>query len=270
VISTFASDGPTRSISSSTGRIADDPAEARRHLYRASALFAELSSAHGLEESERELRRVFGPAPEPAPAIARPTSLLGRRHRAPSLVAHSNAMRRVEALARRANVRFISATNADVHGEVAAGRFRQDLLFRLNTVEIHLPPLHERREDIPVLAEHFLRHRTRKYRKTIEGFDRTALDLLQNHSWPGNVRELEHVVERAVLMARGNLIQPGDLGLRAATDHVLRLDDMSLEEVEAHLIKKTLARFDGNAQKATEALGLSHSAFYQRLEKYGL
>jgi len=169
---------------------------------------------------------------------------------------------------RRADVRFISATNADVHSEVAGGRFRQDLLFRLNTVEIHIPPLRERREDIPVLAECFLRQRTLKYRKTIENLDQPALDQLQNYPWPGNVRELEHVIERAVLMARGSVIQSADLGLRAATDGAPRLEELSLEEVEAHLIRKTLTRFDGNALKAAEALGLSRSAFYRRLERY--
>src|SRR5882672_4704729 len=171
---------------------------------------------------------------------------------------------------RHANVRFISATNADVGVEVSAGRFRQDLLFRLNTVAIHLPPLRERREDISALAEYFLRQRTRKYRKAIESFDRTALGLLLNHPWPGNVRELEHVIERAVLMARGSSIQAADLGLRPASDNAPRLDEMSLEEVEAHLIRKTLARCEGNAQRAAEVLGLSRSAFYRRLEKYRL
>lgn len=171
---------------------------------------------------------------------------------------------------RRADVRFISATNADLRAEVAAGRFRQDLLFRLNTVELVIPPLRERREDILALANNFLRHQTGKYRKAIEGFAPATLEQLQNHSWPGNVRELEHVVERAILMARGRVIQPGDLGLRPTTGNAPLLDDMSLEEVEAHLIRKTLARCDGNAQKAADALGLSRSAFYRRLEKYRL
>jgi DNA-binding NtrC family response regulator len=171
---------------------------------------------------------------------------------------------------RRADVRFISATNADVRAEVAAGRFRQDLLFRLNTVEIHLPPLRERREDIPTLAARFLRLRSGKYRKAIDKFTPAALDQMQKHSWPGNIRELEHVVERAVLMARGNVIQPAELGLLPMSDNSPRLDEMSIEEVEAHLIRKTLARCEGNAQKAADALGLSRSAFYRRLEKYGL
>jgi len=171
---------------------------------------------------------------------------------------------------RHADVRLISASNADVRAEVAAGRFRQDLLFRLNTVEIHIPALRERREDIPALAGHFLRHRLRKYRKVIDGFDRAALDRMQAHSWPGNVRELEHVIERAVLMARDQVIHVSDLGLRQGSEGAPALEEMSLEEIEAHLIRKTLARCEGNAQKAADALGLSRSAFYRRLEKYRL
>jgi DNA-binding NtrC family response regulator len=171
---------------------------------------------------------------------------------------------------RRANVRTLSATNADARGEVAAGRFRQDLLFRLNTVEIHLPPLRERREDIPLLAAHFLRQHAGRYRKNAEGFESAALQLLQENAWPGNVRELDHAVERAVLMTQGGTIKTSDLALRAGRDAVPRIEDMSLEEVERHLIKRTLARCDGNAMKAAEALGLSRSAFYRRLEKHGL
>src|SRR6185436_3866065 len=171
---------------------------------------------------------------------------------------------------RRANVRFISATNADLRSEVAASRFRQDLLFRLNTVEIQVPPLRERREDIPPLAAQFLRQRAQRYRKSVSGFEPAALQLLLEHSWPGNVRELDHAVERAVLMAQGNTAKASDLGLRAENDSTPRIEDMSLDEVERYLIKKTLTRSDGNAMKAAEALGLSRSAFYRRLEKYGL
>jgi len=171
---------------------------------------------------------------------------------------------------RRSDARFISATNADLHADVAAGKFRQDLLFRLNTVEIHLPPLRERPEDLQPLAEHFLRNRVRKYRKAIEGFEAGALAQLRQHAWPGNVRELEHVVERAALMARGSLIQAADLGLRAPAGESPRLEEMSLEEVEAHLIQRTLARCGGNAMKAAEALGLSRSALYRRLERHKL
>jgi DNA-binding NtrC family response regulator len=169
----------------------------------------------------------------------------------------------------RANVRLVSATNADLPAEVAAGKFRQDLLFRLNTIQLHLPPLRERREDIELLAQHFLKQHVNRYRKAITGFDEGALQALRDYSWPGNVRELDHSVERGVLMAPGKVLRAPDLGLNAAAA-APRLEEMSIEEVEAFLIKKTLARCDGNARKAAEELGLSRSAFYRRLEKYGL
>ena len=169
---------------------------------------------------------------------------------------------------RHANVRIISATNSDLQAEVQAGRFRQDLLFRLNTIEIHVPALRERREDIPPLASHFLREHTRRYRKPIDALTPATIQALLSHQWPGNVRELDHVVERAVLMCKGDSIQPDHLGLRAARSELLSLDDLSLEEVEAVLIRKTLARCSGNARQAAEILGLSRSAFYRRLEKY--
>src|SRR3989475_5555520 len=169
-----------------------------------------------------------------------------------------------------ANVRIISATNANLADEVAAGRFRQDLLFRLNTIEIPLPPLRDRREDIMPLANSFLRIHAQRYRKELVGFDETARDRLLQHSFPGNVRELDHVIERAVLMARSPQIKAADLGLTTAGGESKTLEDMSLEEVEAFLIKKALARNNGNARKAAEALGLSRSAFYRRLQQYGL
>jgi DNA-binding NtrC family response regulator len=169
-----------------------------------------------------------------------------------------------------ANVRIISATNANLADEVAAGRFRQDLLFRLNTIEIALPPLRDRREDIMPLAKKFLADHAQRYRKELAGFDETARDRLMQHSYPGNVRELDHVIERAVLMARGPQIKAADLGLTTAGSESKSLEDMSLEEVEAFLIKKALARNNGNARKAAEALGLSRSAFYRRLQQYGL
>lgn len=170
----------------------------------------------------------------------------------------------------KADVRLISATNADPHREVEAGRFRRDLLFRLNTIEIQLPPLRDRVEDIPLLAEHGLREHARRYRKELAGFDDAALQALRQYPWPGNVRELEHAVERGVLMCRGDRIQASDLGLRPARDAEPRLEDLSLEDVERLMIRKAMARFDGSAQKAAEALGLSRSAFYRRLEKYQL
>ena len=169
-----------------------------------------------------------------------------------------------------ANVRIISATNANLADEVAAGKFRQDLLFRLNTIEIALPPLRDRREDIIPLAKKFLREHAQRYRKELAGFDETARDRLMQHSYPGNVRELDHVIERAVLMARGSQIKAPDLGLTTVGGESKSLEDMSLEEVEAFLIKKALARNNGNARKAAESLGLSRSAFYRRLQQYGL
>jgi DNA-binding NtrC family response regulator len=171
---------------------------------------------------------------------------------------------------RRVNVRVISATNADPFGEVAAGRFRQDLLFRLNTVEIRLPPLRERREDIPLLATHFLRQHAQRYRKRLSGFDAAAMQALAEHSWPGNVRELDHAVERGVLMTLGPVVRAADLSLKPSRDASSRLEDMSLEDVEAFLVKKAMARFDGNVSHAAEALGLSRSALYRRLQRYGL
>jgi DNA-binding NtrC family response regulator len=171
---------------------------------------------------------------------------------------------------RRANVRIISATNADLNAEVAAGRFRQDLLFRLNTIEIPMPPLRDRREDIPLLARHFLSQHAQRYRKRLGGFDAAAMQLLLDHGWPGNVRELDHAVERAVLMAQGDQVQGRDLGLRATREATTRIEDMSLEEVEGFLIKKALARYDGNVSHAAKALGLSRSALYRRLQRFGL
>lgn len=171
---------------------------------------------------------------------------------------------------RKADVRFISATNADLDAEATAGKFRQDLLFRLNTIQIHLPPLRDRREDIPLLADLFLRQQKQRYRKQVEGFEAAAMDALLNHAWPGNVRELNHVIERAVLMSRKDLIRADDLGLGTSRQRTASLDEMSMEEVEKFLIQKTLARFEGNARKAAESLGFSRSAFYRRLEKHGL
>jgi DNA-binding NtrC family response regulator len=172
---------------------------------------------------------------------------------------------------RRVNVRIISATNADLSKEVEAGRFRQDLFFRLNTVEIRLPPLRDRREDIPLLAAHFLRVHASRYRRRLKGFEPPAEEALSGYSWPGNVREMSHVVERAVLMAQGEALTVADLGLHepragAAT----RLEEMSIEEVERMLIQKTLARYEGSTNRAAEALGLSRSALYRRIQKYGL
>jgi DNA-binding NtrC family response regulator len=172
---------------------------------------------------------------------------------------------------RRVDVRVLAATNADVDAEAAAGRFRQDLLFRLNTIEVRIPPLRERREDIDLLAHHFLRGYSQRYRKNLSGFDPAAVKALHDHPWPGNVRELDHAVERGVLLSEGTFVRAGDLGLRQqASSASARLEDMSLDEVERHLIQRTLARHDGNVSQAAKTLGLSRSAMYRRLEKHGL
>ncbi len=171
---------------------------------------------------------------------------------------------------KRVDVRVISATNANLTEEVANNRFRQDLLFRLNTIEIHVPALRERREDIAPLATHFLGIHARRYRKTISAFDHNAIQAMYDHPWQGNVRELNHVVERAVLMAQDHTIKASDLALRAGSSASPRLDQMSLEEVEEFLIKKALARHNGNVSHAASALGLSRSALYRRLQRFGL
>lgn len=173
---------------------------------------------------------------------------------------------------RKVDVRVLSATNSNLNAEVAEGRFRKDLLFRLNTVEIHLPPLRERPEDIPPLAEHFLRQHNERYVRSIMGFTPQAFEALRQHAWPGNVRELDHVVERALLMSSSSVVTAFDLALQSTPDARVsaRLEEMSLEEAERLLITKALARFEGNANRAAEALGLSRSALYRRLQKYGL
>jgi DNA-binding NtrC family response regulator len=171
---------------------------------------------------------------------------------------------------RRASVRVLSATNQDIRREVAEGRFREDLLYRLNTVELHLPPLRERTEDIPLLAAHFVEREATKYGKALVGFEAEALEALLAHAWPGNVRELEHVVERAVLLAQGDRIRVDDLALQRRADATPRLEEMTLEEVERYLIDRALERHQGNVSRAADALGLSRSALYRRLQHHGL
>jgi DNA-binding NtrC family response regulator len=171
---------------------------------------------------------------------------------------------------RHANVRVISATNGNLRAMIADGAFRDDLLFRLNTVEIRLPPLRERREDIMLLATRFLDIYTRKYGRDSGGFHRDAAQALLHYPWPGNVRELSHVVERAVLIGGGPQLQAGDLMLeRRGAAGGVRLEQLKLEEAEELLIRNALDRCGGNVQAAAEQLGLSRSALYRRMEKYG-
>jgi len=171
---------------------------------------------------------------------------------------------------RQVNVRVLAATNVDLNGEVAAGRFREDLLFRLNTIEIQLPPLRERRDDVAPLANHFLRKHALRYGKALASFDNAAMQALLEHSWPGNIRELDHVIERAVLLAQGEQVRAVDLALRTGNTASAKADEVTLEEAERMLIQKALSRYDGNVTHAAKALGISRSALYRRLAVHGL
>ena len=170
----------------------------------------------------------------------------------------------------KVDVRLISATNANLPEEVANNRFREDLLYRLNTVQIQIPPLRERKKDIPSLAAHFLRLHALRYRKSILGFDEEAMSAILASRWRGNVRELNHVIERAVIMAEDETIRLADLSIPNEYLPLSRLEDLTLEEVEEVLIRKALARCNGDATQAARALGLSRSALYRRLQNYGV
>lgn len=170
---------------------------------------------------------------------------------------------------KRVDVRVLSATNANLQAECSKGQFRSDLYFRLNTVEIHLPPLRERREDIPALAGHFLARYTARYRKQQEGFEPEAMRTLLDHHWPGNIREMEHALERAVLMGEGKSVRAADLNLQRKDASEI-LDGMGLELIEELMIRKALRLYDRNVSHAAEALGLSRGALYRRMEKYGI
>ncbi len=171
---------------------------------------------------------------------------------------------------RKVDVRVLSATNANLGDAVAEGDFREDLLYRLNTVEIRLPPLRDRREDILPLARHFLGKQAERYSRPLEGFSGAAEEALLRHEWPGNVRELQHSVERSVLMARGSRIEASDLGLRRREDGTAAMDELTLDEAERVLIEKALERHQGNVTRAAEALGLSRSALYRRLQRHDI
>ena len=172
--------------------------------------------------------------------------------------------------ARKVDVRIITATNSDLERSVAEGTFREDLYYRLNTVEIDLPPLRERREDIPLLAAHFLRISGGKYGRPDMTFSAGAMDALLRHPWPGNVRELRHAVERAVLLTENHTVDLEHLGLRQASEGSLRLEAVPLDEAERILIRKALSRNRGNVSRAAGDLGLSRSALYRRLKRHGL
>lgn len=169
----------------------------------------------------------------------------------------------------QADVRIVSASNVDFVQEIEAGNFRQDLLYRLNTITIDIPPLRQRQEDILPLTEHFMQIFKRKYRLESVALGDQASAMLMQYHWPGNVRELAHCIERAVLVCMDNLIQPGDLGL-AQNQQKLDLENMTLAEAEQMLIEKALQRHQQNVANAAVSLGVSRSALYRRMEKYNL
>jgi len=170
------------------------------------------------------------------------------------------------------DVRLICATNNNIHEMVQNDAFRQDLLYRINTVEIHLPPLRERTSDIPLLANHFLGIYSKKYRKNIKGISSETLKKLSQYHWPGNVRELQHALERAVIMSDSENLQPDDFILASKIDKVgeIEIDSFNLDDIEKNIIVKVLKQNQGNVTQAATMLGLTRTSLYRRMEKYGL
>ncbi|WP_194774427.1 sigma-54-dependent transcriptional regulator [Pararhodonellum marinum] len=171
------------------------------------------------------------------------------------------------------DIRLICATNMSVHDMVMDNTFRQDLLYRINTVEIFLPPLRERQDDITLLANHFLKVYSQKYRKEIKAFKPAAIQLLQHYAWPGNIRELQHAIERAIIMSEGNELDSRDfffLSAKPAQDKISNNATLNLDEVEKNVIQKAIDKNGGNISKAAKELGLTRASLYRRLEKYGL
>jgi DNA-binding NtrC family response regulator len=172
------------------------------------------------------------------------------------------------------DIRLICATNMPIADMVKENRFRQDLLYRINTIEIHIPPLRERLDDIPLLASHFLQSYSKKYKKNVRAISEAAMKVMQKYNWPGNVRELQHAIERAVIMCNSQVLNPDDFFFSSHSSKTeessLNLDDYHLEEVEKILIRKVLKKHDGNITQAANELGLTRSSLYRRLEKYGL
>lgn len=171
------------------------------------------------------------------------------------------------------DIRLICATNMPLYDMVKENRFRQDLLYRINTIEIEIPPLRDRFEDIPLLANHFLKHYAVKYDKPVTKISEGAMSRMHKHPWPGNIRELQHALERAIILSGTNVLQPEDFNFTPSSgkeDGQLSLDQYNLEEVEKLLIRKVLKKYNGNITQAASELGLTRSSLYRRLEKYGL
>ena len=170
------------------------------------------------------------------------------------------------------NVQLICATNTSIHDDVKSGKFRQDLLYRINTVEIHLPPLRERTGDLPLLSNHFLKIYSKKYKKYIKGILSPAIKKLSQYGWPGNVRELQHSIERAVIMSESEMLGPDDFVLNSASRKGEEVDitSFNLDEIEKTIIVKVLKQNQGNITKAAQDLGLTRTSLYRRMEKHGL
>ncbi|MEQ8577815.1 MAG: sigma-54 dependent transcriptional regulator [Balneola sp.] len=170
------------------------------------------------------------------------------------------------------DIRLVCATNQSLKEMVAESTFRQDLLFRINTIEIQLPPLRDRKEDIEALTNHFIKLYSKKYKKEVNGCSKETITKLEKHSWPGNVRELQHSVERAVIMSETNTLLPGDFLLTQETNDTEQVvfDDYNLEEVEKMVLRKALKKHEGNISKAADELGLTRASLYRRMDKYGL
>lgn len=169
------------------------------------------------------------------------------------------------------DVRLIAATNMNIHALVDEGTFRQDLLYRINTIELHIPPLRDRGADILLLADYFLNRYSRKYKKTLEGLTREARNKLQSYAWPGNVRELQHAIERAVILSDGPVLKPESFMLQpAATRRKADQEELNLSVLEKEAIERALRRADGNVTRAAELLGITRFALYRKLEKLGL
>lgn len=170
------------------------------------------------------------------------------------------------------NVRLICATNNDIHKDVDEGRFRQDLLYRINTVEIHLPPLRDRTGDLLLLSDHFIKIYSKKYKKNVKGLLSSSLKKLQQYHWPGNVRELQHSIERAVIMSDGDMLSPDDFILSSSSKKSgeLELNTFNLDEIEKTIIQKVLKQHQGNISQAAQDLGLTRTSLYRRMEKHGL
>ncbi len=170
------------------------------------------------------------------------------------------------------DIRLICATNMPIHQMVSSREFRQDLLYRINTVEINLPPLHERQDDIPLLVDHFLKIYSQKYRKPQARVNASTLKKLQKYHWPGNIRELQHAIERAIIMSDSQMLQPSDFFFSESEqpEDGLIFDNYNLEEVEKMVIRKAIAKHAGNISQAARELGLTRASLYRRLEKYGL